>query len=146
VNSTPDFGDFSDGREHRAIPPLPCRSMLSPTMTNNLRILIADALDRGGPTVHEALPEDFGIGLGGWTMLRETLQLLQREHPRLHIQVVASDHALQKFGLRPGVLDGDSEGGVIRCGPTDRVGAVRIVFSRRGAGHRDRIEPARREP
>jgi hypothetical protein len=98
---------------------------------NALETLIATALNEGKPTCHEVMPEDFGPYPGRANLLHECLLMVLSRYPRLQVQVVGSPDALNKAALVPGAKN---RIGLFRVpanwGPTQRPGAIRLVFCR----------------
>jgi len=110
-------------------------------MGNAIEDLIGIALDGERNTHHELLPEGFGLDMGRWTLLHGCLELLAARFPHLCMELSGSLDALRKFGLTPGrTLPIGATSIPVRFGRTDRLGALRLQFSRaliigRPAGH-----------
>jgi hypothetical protein len=111
-------------------------------MANPLEDLIAIAVGGERCTHHEVLPEEFGSDGGRWLLLQRCLEVLTSRHPLLTLELSGSLEALRKFGLapaRPVMVGGTLV--PVRFGRTDRLGAVRVQFSR--AAFVNRREAAR---
>ncbi len=111
-------------------------------MANPLEDLIAIAVGGERRTHHEVLPDEFGPEGGRWLLLQKCLEVLTSRHPRLTLELSGSLDALRKFGLAPArpVMVGVMLV-TVRFGRTDRLGAVRVQFSR--AAFVNRREAAR---
>jgi hypothetical protein len=100
-------------------------------MTNPLDDLVAIALGGERCTYYEMLPENFGPPGGRWILLERCLEVLANRYAPLTLELSGSLDALRKFGLAPGrpVMVGDMTVAVV-FGQSDRLGAVRLQFSR----------------
>jgi hypothetical protein len=98
---------------------------------NPLDEMIAIALGGQRCTHYEVLPEDFGPEGGRWLLLQKCLEVLSARYPLLSLELSGSLEALRKFGLAPArsVAVGDMSVAV-RFGRTERLGVVRVQFSR----------------
>lgn len=113
-------------------------------MTNPLQDLITIALAGERCTHYEVLPDDFGPEGGRWLLLQKCLEVLTAHHHDLSLELSGSLEALRKFGLAPARPVAVGETVVpVRFGRPDRLGAVRIQFSRAAFSGR---RPAARLP